>query len=52
MNVATAHLVANQGANSDTVLAKASEVLATQFGIDHATLQVESDSTNCHEMSW
>ncbi|CUR54316.1 cation diffusion facilitator family transporter [Nocardioides sp.] len=52
MNVATAHLVAGPQSDSDEVLAAAREVMARQFGIDHATLQVESDAVDCREMSW
>lgn len=52
MNVATAHLVALPVADSDALLAQARHVMAEQFGIDHATLQVESDAAHCHEMSW
>lgn len=52
MNVATAHLVATSAADTDGVLASAREVLRQRFGVEHATLQVETDPASCHEMSW
>ena len=53
MNVATAHLVASPDADVDRVLAAARDVLRQQFGVEHATLQVETDpAASCHEMSW
>ena len=52
MNVATAHLVAASAADTDGVLASAREVLRQRFGVEHATLQVETDPASCHEMSW
>lgn len=51
MNVATAHLVAASG-RTDRVLADARAVLKDDFGVEHATLQVESDASECHETSW
>jgi cobalt-zinc-cadmium efflux system protein len=38
----TAHLVMPNGSGNDAFLAQAAENLARRFGIDHATLQVES----------
>lgn len=52
MHVATAHLVAGVHADTDAVLAAARNVLRTRYGIDHATLQIESDADACREMSW
>lgn len=52
MNVATAHLVAVAGADSTIVLAQAQAALRAQFGVEHATLQVESDASACNELSW
>lgn len=52
MNVATAHLVAAPGARTQEVLEGARQVMRSTFDIEHATLQVESDPTRCHEMSW
>jgi cobalt-zinc-cadmium efflux system protein len=50
MHVATAHLVAN--CEPDQVLTEAMALLRTRFGVDHATLQVESGARNCSEVSW
>ncbi|SHL95051.1 cobalt-zinc-cadmium efflux system protein [Micrococcus luteus] len=53
MNVATAHLVADQGADHGAVLAGARRVLRDRYGIAHATLQVEgAGSDGCHDLSW
>jgi cobalt-zinc-cadmium efflux system protein len=53
MNVATAHLVADDGAGLHQVLDDAKAVLATQHHIDHATLQVEpADHQGCGEVGW
>ncbi|MDQ4051901.1 MAG: cation diffusion facilitator family transporter [Actinomycetota bacterium] len=50
MHVATAHLVADCAA--DGVLTEAMALLRTRFGIEHATLQVETGARNCSEVSW
>ena len=50
MHVATAHLVAS--GDTDTVLLAAGRMLREQFGVEHATLQVESDARHCSELSW
>lgn len=50
MNVATAHLVAASAADTDGVLAAARDVLRERFGVEHATLPVETDpprATRC-----
>ena len=52
MNVATAHLVAAPGADSGAVLAGAQRALREVYGVEHATLQVESDAHDCDEISW
>ena len=53
MNVATAHLVSTEGADTTAVLVAASAVLRDEFGIDHATLQVEpSGSDACQGTVW
>ncbi|MFT3969782.1 MAG: cation diffusion facilitator family transporter [Micropruina sp.] len=53
MNVATAHLVSDQDVNTADVLVAASAVLRDDFGIDHATLQVEpSGSDACQGTAW
>lgn len=50
MNVATAHLVAD--GDTDEVLTEAMALLQARFGVEHATLQVESGARNCSEVSW
>jgi cobalt-zinc-cadmium efflux system protein len=50
MHVATAHLVAT--GDTDAVLVAAGRMLRQEFGVDHATLQVESDARHCSELSW
>ena len=50
MNVATAHLVADETGNQ--VLHRAQEVLAREFAIEHATMQVEQGAQSCQELSW
>ncbi len=53
MNVATAHLVSAEDADTAEVLVAASAVLRDGFGIDHATLQVEpSGSDACQGTAW
>lgn len=52
MNVATAHLVAAPGAAPDAVLAAARATLKETYGVEHATLQVESDATDCSKLTW
>ncbi|QZY27746.1 cation diffusion facilitator family transporter [Nocardioides coralli] len=53
MNVATAHLVVTDGADTQTVLTGAQAALRDAHGIEHATLQVEVDpSRECHEATW
>ena len=49
MHVATAHLVTESG---DRVLGEARALLGQHYGIEHATLQVESSDQHCTEMSW
>ncbi len=50
MNVATAHLVAS--GDSDEVLRLAAARLRQDFGVEHATLQVESETHHCRGLSW
>ncbi|NYG06124.1 cobalt-zinc-cadmium efflux system protein [Phycicoccus badiiscoriae] len=53
MNVATAHLVTAQDADAHGVLDQAMQVMRGQFGVEHATLQVEPDThTSCKEVTW
>lgn len=53
MNVATAHLVSSTGADPAGILIEASAVMRDEFGIDHATLQVEpTGSGACQGTEW
>lgn len=54
MEVASAHLTAAPGVAQDEVLTAAQDLLAHEYGIDHATLQVESagSAVRCRELSW
>ena len=53
MNVATAHLVTEDGAEAQDVLDGARTLLREQHGLAHATLQVETARTReCHEADW
>ena len=53
MEVLTAHLGIFETANSQTVLQQARAVLAEQFQLSHATLQVETAGNHeCEEMTW
>jgi cobalt-zinc-cadmium efflux system protein len=53
MNVATAHLVAADAEQVPSVLEAATTVMRDQFGIAHATLQVEpSGNAACEELDW
>ena len=53
MHVATAHLVLRAGAPSQPVLQEAQRILRREYGIEHATLQVETaPSANCDEVRW
>jgi cobalt-zinc-cadmium efflux system protein len=53
MDVATAHVMVRAGSDSHAVLDQARDVLASRYGLDHATLQVEPDDhAGCDEMEW
>ena len=53
MNVATAHLMTAEDADAHAVLDAARTVMRNQFGVEHATLQVEPDThTGCKEVTW
>jgi len=53
MNVATAHLMTAPNVDAHTVLDQARSVMRSEFGVEHATLQVEPDThTGCKEVSW
>jgi len=53
MEAASAHLVAATGTDHHAVLDEARHLLATRYGIDHGTFQVEPDThEGCHEITW
>lgn len=53
MHVATAHLVLRAKASAPEVLQGAQLILRQNYGVEHATLQVEaSASRNCEELTW
>lgn len=53
MEVATAHLMVADGADSHAVLDEARDLLAERYRIAHATLQVEpADHRGCDDVSW
>ena len=54
MEVASAHLTMAEGAVQADVLRDAQELFAVEYGIEHATLQVEcaQSASKCHELSW
>lgn len=53
MHVATAHLVREEAADAHVVLDRGHEVMRAQFGIEHATLQVEPEThTMCDQLAW
>jgi cobalt-zinc-cadmium efflux system protein len=53
MDVLTAHLGVTTDADSQVVLAQARSLLAEQFHLSHATLQVETAGNHdCEEMTW
>lgn len=53
MHVATAHLVLVEEADSARVLQEAQRILRSDYGMEHATLQVEAAaSRSCHELNW
>lgn len=53
MNVATVHLLVEPTADTQQVLTNAQELLHNQYGIEHATLQVEIAPTRqCEDVDW
>ena len=51
MHVATVHLLVDEG-TTQPVLAQAREMLRRDYAVDHATLQVETDASECDRTSW
>jgi cobalt-zinc-cadmium efflux system protein len=53
MEVASAHLVVGVAADHHRVLDRARDLLRDDYGIGHATLQVEPDDhRGCDEVGW
>jgi cobalt-zinc-cadmium efflux system protein len=54
MEVASAHLTMRDGADQTSLLGTARELLASEYRIEHATLQLEprESARRCHELSW
>ncbi|ONM50742.1 cation diffusion facilitator family transporter [Nocardia donostiensis] len=54
MEVASAHITTCGSSHPDEILRAAQRILAEQFHIDHATLQIESSDTarRCAELAW
>lgn len=53
MNVATAHLVADETGAFQRILDEARTMLKTRYAIEHATIQVERTAAReCHEIDW
>jgi cobalt-zinc-cadmium efflux system protein len=54
MEVASAHLTVQPGVDQDAVLRSAQELLAHEYEVTHATLQVEGPESarRCSELSW
>lgn len=54
MEVASAHLTVAATAEADTVLRQAQRVLAEEYHIEHATLQIEpgTAAARCAELTW
>ncbi|WP_424189032.1 cation diffusion facilitator family transporter [Actinokineospora sp. G85] len=54
MEVASAHLIVADGTDQGDVLIAARELFEREYGIEHATLQVECarSASRCHELSW
>lgn len=53
MEAASAHLVAIDGTDHHSVLDQARDLLASRYGIEHGTFQVEPDShRGCSDLAW
>ncbi|MGH3758144.1 cation diffusion facilitator family transporter [Actinophytocola sp.] len=54
MEVASAHLTVLAGADREEILRAARTLLADEYQIEHATLQVETgeSAVSCHELQW
>lgn len=53
MEAGSAHLVTEDGADLHAVLDQARDLLASRYGIDHGTFQIEPSShRGCHDVAW
>jgi cobalt-zinc-cadmium efflux system protein len=54
MEVASAHLTVGPGCDQSAILAAARELLAREYELEHATLQVETGhaAATCRELHW
>lgn len=54
MEVASTHMAVHDGVEPAAVLARAREILADRYGLEHATIQVEpvQGQGRCSELSW
>jgi cobalt-zinc-cadmium efflux system protein len=52
MEVVSAHLTITADAEQTEVLRAAQALLTADYGLEHATLQVESPNARCQELSW
>jgi cobalt-zinc-cadmium efflux system protein len=54
MEVASAHLTIGPDCDQSAVLAAARSLLASEYQLEHATLQIESGSSaeSCRELHW
>ncbi len=53
MDAVSAHLMTEENIDSHSVLDRARSIMTGQYGIEHATFQIEPEShIGCHEVSW
>ncbi|MFC4856733.1 cation diffusion facilitator family transporter [Actinophytocola glycyrrhizae] len=52
MEVASAHLTVGPGCDQSAILAAAQELLAREYQLEHATVQVEAGEGTCRELHW
>jgi cobalt-zinc-cadmium efflux system protein len=53
MEVATVHLLVAEGTDTDDTLTRAAALCRERYGIEHATIQVETaERHECHSLAW
>jgi cobalt-zinc-cadmium efflux system protein len=54
MEVASAHLTVGPDCDQSVILAAARELLAREYQLEHATLQIETgvSAASCRELQW